>query len=102
MYFPWLHTEHKDTAIYDMTLKSSRTLKVLNLSGPESNNIFRQTAQFHLFFKGNACLCVYMYVCTCESRCPQRPERVLNPLELKLQVVIKGHEWALGTEIRSS
>lgn len=48
------------------------------------------------------CVCFFVWVCTCESRCLQRPEEVLNPLELELQAVLRDLMWIIGAELGSS
>lgn len=36
------------------------------------------------------CLCPCVGRSTCESRCPQRPEKAVDPLEMELQIVVDG------------
>lgn len=45
-------------------------------------------------------MCVYLCVCTCMSvGVLGRQQRVLDPLELELQVIDRHLTWLLGTEL---
>ena len=44
-------------------------------------------------------MCVSVYVCAFEYRCLQRP-KVLDPLELNLQDVMRHLVWVLGIRLR--
>jgi len=46
-------------------------------------------------------MCMYVYLCEL-MWCPQRPERVSNPLEMELQVDVDHLKEILGTKPRSS
>lgn len=50
-------------------------------------------------------LCAYLYVQVCvwvhEHTCFQKPEKVLDPLELEFQKVMGHLTWVVGTELRS-
>jgi hypothetical protein len=43
-----------------------------------------------------------VWVCAHEYRCPHRPVRISDPLELKSQEVVSHLVWVLGTDLGSS
>lgn len=46
------------------------------------------------------CLCVY--VCPCESRCPKESDEGIDTLDLKLQESTTCLMWMLGSDLRCS
>lgn len=44
------------------------------------------------------CICGRLYMCV---QCPQRPERLLDPLELELQAVVSHAIWMLVLDLSS-